>query len=851
MVLKQIVAQMGVEAVVENLGNFARDMDSMNRLIDKFTSRGEKMERTFRPVNAVLNAFGESLKRIAEFVIAGLIVRGIEKITSAVMNMVSAMISAGAEFQTLTIRLEGLLAREILDTGAVQNFGDALMAAVPFAKDLFFWIQKLALQTPFDIKDIANTITLAKSYGFTAEQAKILTTEIVNFSSGMGLSNIQMERIIINFGQMIQQGKITGMELRDLARGAFVPVNRVLDVMKENLGLTTDEYEKMRKEGTNQVMPFIEAFIQVVREDFPDAGKRASRTIQAVAGNIKDLVQGVLGFNIVKPVLDVISTKMAEFLDILTTGVRGDRLIKITEQIGQALSGIIEVFFGKLPAGETIADFIIDTLDKLKGKLIGIQDIIRRVSLGEATAIQGLSAVLILLGLPEDLVARMGEILLNIRNFVFGLKILFGDLKAGELSLGAFVRAITKHFLTLIGVGNETATKVGFFLQDIITSIQNFIAGFKEGGIIGGLKALEIPDLFGEMKRRKGGEEEEGILAPIIALVEGIQTTIENFKTFWDENKDTITGAITSIINSFLGEEGIVPTAGKTFIEIFTDQLVRFSDKLVEKGPEISQTLSDIAEFIDVTFLPAFREVSEWIIENQDEIIDFFVGFRLAAEALGIIFKIVTPIVLLIIGALMIFGAPLLLLIGLIPIVVGLLFAWGEGFVALWEQIKTMVGLIINKLIFLRLKAEKVLRKIVNKFLIAGRDAIAGFRRKFLEGLERMKTDFIRGITDLVNTIRVLLGIGSESKVFRKIGENMQEGLAAGIMGAINLPKKAMDLTVSHVVSATTSPLQAMPVPINRITTQNFNQNVVSNARTDETIANFRTLEALATLDTG
>ena len=78
---------MGVEAVVENLGNFARDMDSMNRLIDRFTSRGEKMERTFKPVNAVIGAFGESLRRIAEFVIAGIIVRGLEKITSAIMGM--------------------------------------------------------------------------------------------------------------------------------------------------------------------------------------------------------------------------------------------------------------------------------------------------------------------------------------------------------------------------------------------------------------------------------------------------------------------------------------------------------------------------------------------------------------------------------------------------------------------------------------------------------------------------------------------------------------------------------------------------------------------------------------------
>lgn len=834
--IKGVVAKIGVEAVVEGLGNFARDMDSMNRLIDKFTSRGEKMERTFRPVNNVINAFGESLKRIAEFVIAGLIVRGIEKITKAVRDMVSAMISAGAEFQTLTIRLEGLIAREILDTGAVKNFGEALVAAVPVAKDLFFWIQKLALQTPFDIQDVADTVTLGKSYGFTVEKVKVLTTEIINFASGMGLSNIQMRRVIINFGQMIQQGKITGMELRDLARGAFVPVNRVLDVMKKNLGLTTEEYEKMRKEGTNQVMPFIEAFIQVVREDFPDAGKRASRTIQAVTGNIRDLVQGVLGFNIVKPVLDVISTRMAEFLDILTTGKRGERLIKITEQIGQALSGIIEVFFGKLPAGETIADFIIDAVDKLKGKIVGIKDIIEKIALGEGDIVMGITSVLILLGLPEDLAFRLDEILLNVMNFIFSFKRRIEDFKAGNLSLGANVRALTKQFLIMVGVSGETAAKVSFFLEDIIDSIQDFIAGFKEGGIFGGLEAVEAA-------------------TPITELVKGIQTAIENFKAFWDKNKATIIGAISSIISSFLGEDGIIPTAGETILEIFTRQLVRFSEAVVKNGPTITQILRDIASFIREDFVPAFKSISQFIIDNQDDIIEFWIGFKLGVSILSTTLKILIPVILGIISVLLILTTPIALLTVMIPVLVGLIVAFGKEttitLIQLGVIIIKFVADAVNNFLALRKQWRKILRLLAKNLITAAANMIWGFRRKLLEGLERMKTDFIRGVLGFINTIKAILGIGSESKVFRKIGENIQEGLAAGIMGAINLPKKAMDLTVSHVVSATTTPLQTMPVPINRITTQHFNQTVHSNARTDETIANFRTLEALATLDTG
>lgn len=441
--MTNIVSKIGLEVVLEGLGTFGRDLTQANNLVKQFTKSTDDVGKSLSPVNKLLGFFAESLQRIGEFVIAGLIVRGFEKITSAIRDMVGAMITAGAEFQTLMIRLEMLQARELVTTGLAENFTEALAQAGPVAEDLFTWIQKLALTTPFDIQDVAQTVTFAKAYGMVGDEAKRVTSAIIDFASGMGLSSTQMQRIIENFGQMIQQGKVTSTELRDLGRGALVPINNVLEMMRENLGLTTEAFNDLREKGGLQVEDFIEAFIQLVGQDFPEAGKRASRTIQAVLGNLQDLLQGVLGFNIVRPILDVFSGKLAEMLDALTTGDRGERLIQISQQIGEALSGILSDFLGTTPGGDTIADFILEKLDIIKGKIIGLRTIIGSVIGGEVGIQEGVSAALLLLGLPQD--------------FVDGVNIVIEKL-------------------------NTVRDRIG----EIVT-------GFQEGGLVGGLEAAGAP----------------------------------------------------------------------------------------------------------------------------------------------------------------------------------------------------------------------------------------------------------------------------------------------------------------------------------------------------------------------
>ena len=157
--------------------------------------------------------------------------------------MVQTMVDAGAEFQRLEILLRGFALDEAIKSG--MDFDAAMRSAVNTTKEQLEWLQTLGAATPFDPTAISNIFTMARSYGFAADEAKRLTSNVINYTAGMGLGNEVLERVIVNMGQMIQRGKITRTEIRDLTRGAMLPWADILERLAEKLDMTTEDVDKL------------------------------------------------------------------------------------------------------------------------------------------------------------------------------------------------------------------------------------------------------------------------------------------------------------------------------------------------------------------------------------------------------------------------------------------------------------------------------------------------------------------------------------------------------------------------------------------------------------------------------
>ena len=596
----------GVELIVEGLMAFGRDLESANSSLKKLGSGGTLLQRTFEGVGGALSSFGREVLNVAEVALGVLLARSIEFVIGKVQELVGAVIEAGAEFQTLELRLRRLNLNTIMGEG-VKDFSTAMQMATEVTKDQLQWIQMLAITTPYDAQDIANVFTLARSYGFASNAAQGLTEDITNFAAGMGLGNTEIERIIVNFGQMVQQGKVTQREMNDLARGSFVPVNDVLARMQENVGLTNKEFVKFR--GTAEgVAAFMTAFSQIVQERFLGAAEDMARTFQGASANAVDFVKSLLGLNVVKPVLDVIGGKIADLIssisavdfafisehadrfgqalaglagDLLDFGIDTDNLAeniagafdKMTTWIIDNKSDIIAFFEG---IGETIRNrvvpFILKVVDGFKTIVAWVQEngpLIMEFfrTLGEIVAeVFGfdVSGFVTLEGILEVLKGFMQFVIENkeaIADWAQKLLTLFLIWQVGATVLNIIFGIIITVIGGILGlIGVVTAVTAVFALFGIgIAGVIALLSGFAIGLLIGiGILMLLVgiaAVVFGAwLIMRDGGE----------LFKAGMEIVVARIKVLWEELKKTAKETADRVRDAFLSHDW--PSVGEAIV---------------------------------------------------------------------------------------------------------------------------------------------------------------------------------------------------------------------------------------------------------------------------------------------
>lgn len=337
-------------------------MRKVNSAIDGLRPSGSLLQQMFSNVAEAAGNFGREILNVAEVALGVMLRDAIEFVLGQLRALIDDVIEAGSQFQILELRLQRLNFNTLVEGG--MDFNKATEESIRLTQEQLQWLQKLAATSPYDASDIANTFTLARAYGFTNDEAKTLTDSIINFAAGMGLTNEEMSRIIINFGQLQQQGKLNAQDLKDLARGAFVPINDVLEKMAKNMGISIDELNGMRKAGKGgpeMVTQFIKAFNELVGERFAGASEKMSRTFVGAKQNVADLFKSILGLGVVTPVLDVIGSKLADFVEAFTgKPERWDALVKAAGEIGKAFSDVMTALFDLLPSADSVASSVID-----------------------------------------------------------------------------------------------------------------------------------------------------------------------------------------------------------------------------------------------------------------------------------------------------------------------------------------------------------------------------------------------------------------------------------------------------------------------------------------------------------
>lgn len=349
----------GVEAIVQGLSQFQGDIGKMNSSLDMLRPRATLLQQAFSGAWEMVKGFGEEVLRVAEYALGKLLADAIEWVVQKIGELIRATIEAGSEFQTLELRLNGINFDTLLKSG--MDYNKATEESIKLTKEQLAWLQKLAATTPYDNTDISNVYTLARSYGFADAAARQLTENTGNFAAAMGLSGDALERVIINFGQMVARGKITSTEMRDLARGTFMPINDILERIGKKIGMTTAQVSKAisKPGGGLPAQLFIDAFNEMIAEEprFVGAAERMAKTFKAASDNAMDIVKSIGGLQIVKPILDAIGARIAAFTSSFTDNPeRWDKLVAAAKRVGDELAKIVDGLLGLLPSSESIAD---------------------------------------------------------------------------------------------------------------------------------------------------------------------------------------------------------------------------------------------------------------------------------------------------------------------------------------------------------------------------------------------------------------------------------------------------------------------------------------------------------------
>lgn len=332
---------LGITVVSSALRLFGSILNFVGKAAQNLAQFGLKvLKSAFNALTAPIRNAIENLKQFVNRVLAvasGVLIRDvIFGIVRSIKELSDTVKESIVDLDVLRVRFETLIARQARASGQVENTADAFQLAGDWAKYLSGWIQKLSLQIPVDVTAIGNTLAFAQAMGFGVEQAQELTLSVSTFTTAMGLSSEVMERVILNFGQMKLQGKVTSTEMRDLARGAFFPLDDVLKQVQIDLGRTGESLATIKEEaaaGKISVDAFFNAFNKIVQRDFPEALERFSKTFEGLRIRFLNFVKVVVGQNVFGP----LSERIRNLADQLLERLLSEDTLRKAQRLGYAL----------------------------------------------------------------------------------------------------------------------------------------------------------------------------------------------------------------------------------------------------------------------------------------------------------------------------------------------------------------------------------------------------------------------------------------------------------------------------------------------------------------------------------
>lgn len=215
-------------------------------------------------------------------------------------------------------------------TTGQMSLNDARKAAAPQAAELLRWVEKLGAQSPFESGMIADALKTSMAFGATADEAKALTMQLVDFAAATGKDDQVIKQLGLVMGQIRGKGKLMGDDMLQLV-GAGVPVNEILGKMGKAMADVS--------EGTVDSTGFFKAFSQTITDSgWSGAAKDQATSLAGLGSTISETVKNAKR-DLSKGVWQALQGPMSEALNVITDEKNMARLNEFGQTMGTAVAG--------------------------------------------------------------------------------------------------------------------------------------------------------------------------------------------------------------------------------------------------------------------------------------------------------------------------------------------------------------------------------------------------------------------------------------------------------------------------------------------------------------------------------
>lgn len=463
-----------------------------------------------------------------------------------------------------------------------MSLTEAREKSAPAVKQLLDYTQQLALLSPFKTDDVNQTLLLQMRMGATADEAKRLTTSLVNYSTAMGLDSAGVSRLGYAMAEVNSMGKLTGQTLRMLTRDGMS-----MQVLTSALGMSTEELEKKVSAGAISAQMLNKAFNEFTEKNFADEAKKQATSWSGLLSTLGDFKEvGLREF----------FQNTFQVLQPFAAGVV-NWLIDMIPKIGEAGKNVGEFVAGAIPKVQSFVSTV-------SGMFTSLQSGIASGAFSSRAGATGFLAKLF--ALPPNVTKTITDIAGSIDGI--GAKIKSGNIlgalkQAFTETQGLLSHALTSVLTGAVGAGGGFLAKLLGLSPDAVSAV-----------------VATISTVFGVIERVTQ-QIRDSLISAFGNALPGIQTLIDWLGPKLFGSADGSAGIVQTTLLPALGAvfgfltTQMIPAVGQIVGWLATNLpgAIETTSTFLNSvfGPVIERTSASIAFWI-----PILQQVWAWLAVN-------------------------------------------------------------------------------------------------------------------------------------------------------------------------------------------------------------------------------------------